>query len=100
MIYAIDKWKAKHQKWRIPETTLLCLAMAGGALGAYIGMQLFRHKTKHKKFTFLVPLFLLLWLVGVIYFSVETSGKKRYVISRHCYPIATLITPSCLCSKI
>lgn len=73
IVYGIDKWKAKHQKWRIPEASLLCLAMAGGALGAYIGMQLFHHKTKHKKFIFLVPLFLLLWLVGLIYFFVETS---------------------------
>lgn len=72
IVYGIDKWKAKYQKWRISEAYLLCLAMTGGALGAYIGMQLFHHKTKHKKFIFLVPLFLLLWLVGLIYFSVET----------------------------
>ena len=68
LVYGIDKWKAKHKKWRIPEAYLLCLATAGGALGAYIGMQMFHHKTKHKKFTFLVPALLLLWLVGLIYF--------------------------------
>lgn len=70
--YGIDKWKAKHKKWRIPETSLLCLAMAGGALGAYIGMRLFHHKTKHKKFIFLVPFLLLVWLIGLIYLFAET----------------------------
>lgn len=71
VVYSIDKWKAKHKKWRIPEAFLLCLAMLGGALGAYIGMQLFHHKTKHKKFTILVPLLLLVWLAGLVYFFAE-----------------------------
>lgn len=72
VIYGIDKWKAKHKKWRIPEASLLCLAMFGGAPGAYIGMQLFHHKTKHNKFTILIPVLSLLWLVGLVYFFAET----------------------------
>ena len=69
--FSIDKWKAKHRKWRIPEASLISLAIAGGALGSYIGMHLFHHKTQQKKFTFLVPLFLLLWLAGLGYFFVR-----------------------------
>lgn len=63
--YGIDKWKAKNAKWRTPEATLILFAVIGGALGAYAGMKCFRHKTQHKKFTILVPLFLIVWIVGL-----------------------------------
>jgi uncharacterized membrane protein YsdA (DUF1294 family) len=63
--YGLDKWKAKKSKWRIPESTLILFAAIGGALGAYAGMKCFRHKTQHKKFTILVPLFLIVWIAGL-----------------------------------
>lgn len=66
--YGIDKWKAKKDKWRTPEKTLILIAAIGGALGAYAGMKYFRHKTQHKKFTICVPLFLFLWIVGLVWF--------------------------------
>jgi len=65
--YGIDKWKAKHNKWRISEMTLLLLAFFGGVLGALLGMKVFRHKTQHWKFKILVPLALLLWIAGLGY---------------------------------
>lgn len=65
--YGLDKWKAKKSKWRIPESTLILFAAIGGALGAYAGMKCFRHKTQHKKFTILVPLFLIVWIVGLVW---------------------------------
>ena len=55
-IYGLDKWKAVHGYWRISERTLLLLAATGGFAGAYLGMHIFRHKTKHKKFKYGVPL--------------------------------------------
>ena len=58
-VYGIDKWKAKRDKWRIPEITLLMLAALGGSVGALLGMSVFHHKTKHKKFLIGVPLILL-----------------------------------------
>lgn len=58
-IYGIDKWKAKRDKWRVPEATLLMLAALGGSVGALLGMFVFHHKTKHKKFLIGVPLILL-----------------------------------------
>ncbi|MBO4588587.1 MAG: DUF1294 domain-containing protein [Bacteroidales bacterium] len=57
-IYGIDKLKAKRGKWRIPESMLLTLAVVGGSIGALLGMLVFRHKTKHKKFIIGVPLIL------------------------------------------
>lgn len=69
--YGVDKWKAKKDKWRIPEKTLILLAAIGGALGAYAGMRYFRHKTQHKKFTICVPLFLILWIIGLVWFGTK-----------------------------
>ena len=65
--YGIDKYRAKHDMWRIPEKTLLLLALLGGALGVYLGMKTFHHKTQHKKFTILIPLLALIQLVAVFW---------------------------------
>lgn len=51
----IDKYKAKHQKWRIPERTLFIFAAIGGSVGGILGIYTFRHKTLHKKFTIGFP---------------------------------------------
>jgi len=59
LLYGIDKWKARRGKWRIPEDTLIWLAIVGGSIGALLGMYLFRHKTQHLKFTLGVPAILL-----------------------------------------
>lgn len=65
-LYGSDKWKARKNLWRIPETTLLGLSFLGGCIGALSGMFLFRHKTQHWKFKILVPLSVLfhagLWI--------------------------------------
>ena len=53
-----DKVKARRGLWRIPEATLLGIAAAGGSIGAILGMHLFRHKTRHLKFTLGLPLIL------------------------------------------
>ena len=53
--FGLDKWKAKTGKWRIPERTLLLLALIGGSLGALAGMIMFRHKTRKAKFFISVP---------------------------------------------
>lgn len=54
-----DKRAAKKSAWRIPESVLLKTAFVGGCLGIYLGMMLFRHKTRHLKFRIGVPLILL-----------------------------------------
>ena len=66
-IYGIDKWKARKNKWRISEAALLIWAFLGGSPGALLGMQIFRHKTKHWKFKILVPLFLILLAAAGIF---------------------------------
>ena len=49
VVYGIDKYKARKGKWRIPESTLLTLAMFGESIGAWLAMKAFHHKTMHKK---------------------------------------------------
>ena len=68
-LYGLDKLKAKKGLWRIKESTLLLIAALGGSVGALLGMEVFRHKTKHWQFKVLVPVFFILhialavWLV-------------------------------------
>ncbi len=59
IMWGIDKAKAKLHHWRVPENTLLALAIAGGCLGAAVGMLIFRHKIRKVKFK-LIVLFALL----------------------------------------
>lgn len=54
----VDKWKAKKNRWRVRESTLLLIAALGGSVGSLAGMYLFRHKTLHLKFTLGIPLIL------------------------------------------
>ena len=61
-LYGIDKCRAKQGAWRISEYTLLLIALLGGSLGALLGMRYFRHKIRHRKFRYGVPLILLLQL--------------------------------------
>ncbi len=69
-VYGIDKLKAKKSKWRIPEATLLMLAVMGGSIGAWLGMKVWHHKTLHKKFKYGLPLILMAQVALVIwYFS-------------------------------
>ena len=65
--FGIDKWKSKHDKWRIPEATLLGMAVIGGSIGAWLGMRVWRHKTMHKKFQFGIPVIILLQIALIIW---------------------------------
>ena len=67
ILYALDKAKSKGEgSSRIPERTLLWVARLGGGVGCWLGMMLFRHKTKHTRFRVLVPLWTVVWAVGMV----------------------------------
>lgn len=69
IVYGIDKWKARHAKWRIPEAVLLGLAFIGGSIGACMGMHVWHHKTLHKRFQYGVPLILLIQVAFILFVS-------------------------------
>lgn len=62
-----DKRKAQKNKWRIPESTLMLVALIGGSVGCLAGMYTFCHKTRHPKFTVGVPLILALQVVLAVW---------------------------------
>lgn len=62
ILCAIDKEKAKRNKYRIPEKILLFLSLIGGCFGMLIGMKLVHHKTKKLKFK-LVYIFCIIWII-------------------------------------
>ena len=49
--FGIDKRFAESGSRRIPEATLLQLALFGGSPGAYAGRHVFRHKTRKEPFS-------------------------------------------------
>lgn len=63
LLMLVDKQKARKNLWRIPEATLLGIALLGGSIGALAGMYTFRHKTRHIKFTLGIPAILILQIV-------------------------------------
>lgn len=60
----VDKRRAQKKRWRIPEATLMGIAAIGGSVGSLAGMYLFRHKTKHPKFTIGIPAILILQIAA------------------------------------
>ena len=66
-MYGIDKRKAKKGKWRISEKALLCTSFFGGAIGGFLGMRVFHHKTKHWYFWVINVLGLLIHVGAVLY---------------------------------
>ena len=62
-IYGIDKKNARNNKRRVSEKTLIGMAFLDGGIGAFLGMRIFRHKTRVLKFRILVPLSVFINLV-------------------------------------
>lgn len=71
LLMLADKRKAQKKLWRIPEATLLTAAAFGGSIGALAGMYVFRHKTKHLKFTLGVPAILIAQAALVLWLSLS-----------------------------
>lgn len=78
IVYGIDKYRARNAKWRIPEATLLMLAVVDGSVGAWLGMKAWHHKTRHMKFRYGVPVILLLQIVVATLLYVNHCVGKCY----------------------
>ncbi len=66
LLMYIDKQNAINNKWRISETSLLSLSIVGGSIGIYIGMNKFRHKTKHNKFKIGIPIIIFIQVFFIV----------------------------------
>ncbi|WP_262428663.1 DUF1294 domain-containing protein [Paratissierella segnis] len=68
--FGVDKYKAKWNKWRIPESNLIFLSIIGGSAGGILSMLIFKHKTHKMKFKIGMPIILLLQILIFIYFII------------------------------
>ena len=73
IIYGWDKLCAIQHWWRVPEITLLGIAIIGGSIGALLGMRIFHHKTLHLKFKYVVPVILMLQMASLVW--LHTMGN-------------------------
>ncbi|MFC4556641.1 DUF1294 domain-containing protein [Virgibacillus kekensis] len=71
LFMAMDKRRARNREYRIPERTFWGLALIGGAVGAYLGMRQFRHKTKHRSFVVGMPLLIVLHIALLMYLYIN-----------------------------
>lgn len=67
LVFGLDKLLAKMDAWRISEKTLFTLAALLGAAGAWAGMRIFRHKTRHNSFVYGIPILALVNLAAVYF---------------------------------
>lgn len=65
-----DKLAASRGWWRTKESTLLWLSVAGGFIGALVGMHLFRHKTRKLHFR-VIP-----WAAAVVHIAAWILIKR------------------------
>ena len=68
-LMGIDKQRARRRDWRIPEKVLFGAALLGGSVGAWAGMYLFHHKTRHWYFVYGMPAILLLQLAAIFFLT-------------------------------
>ena len=73
VMFGVDKSKAKHGKWRIPEKTLM-LSAVFGIFGGLLGMTVFRHKVNKPKFSVGLPLIFLAEAALIAFFCIKLTG--------------------------
>ena len=67
ILMGYDKYSAIKKQSRISENALLTISLLGGSIGTLFGMIIFHHKTKKLKFIILVPLFLIITLLVLLF---------------------------------
>ena len=70
-VYGADKRRAKKAKRRVPEKTLFLLAIIGGGVGAFAGMRIFRHKTRHWYFVWGIPAIMVIQIALAVWLMAQ-----------------------------
>lgn len=74
-VFALDKFNARRHRFRIPVAVLMLLAVIGGALGGYISMQIYHHKTNNPQFYYGLPVIILVYIVAIFYLLITNADK-------------------------
>ena len=74
-VYGWDKARARTGGWRVPESALHTLALAGGVLGAWAGRVVFRHKTRKREFTVVLVVATVVWAAVLIVTTARAPGS-------------------------
>ncbi|SHJ54706.1 Uncharacterized membrane protein YsdA, DUF1294 family [Shimia gijangensis] len=70
LAFGWDKLCARAKWRRIPESTLLMIALLGGSIGARLGQRVFHHKTRKQPFARKLSTILILHGIAFILISV------------------------------
>ena len=65
-LMGIDKRRAIHRQRRISEKTLFTCAICFGSFGVFLGMEQFRHKTKHLTFKLGIPCLMIIQFLLIL----------------------------------
>lgn len=76
ILMLVDKSKARKNKWRIPEATLLAVALVGGSIGSLIGMKTVRHKTKKPVFYIGIPFIIALQVLLAVIILIQKNAIR------------------------
>lgn len=76
ILMLVDKTKARKNKWRIPEATLLAVALVGGSIGSLIGMKTVRHKTKKPVFYIGIPFIIALQVLLAVIILIQKNAIR------------------------
>ena len=68
-LMGMDKHRTRTRQWRIPEKVLFGAALLGGSVGAWAGMYVFHHKTRHWYFVMGMPLIFIAQAALVCYLT-------------------------------
>jgi len=71
IVFGIDKYRARRNRYRISERFLLIMGLLGGSIGAWLGMYLFRHKTRHIVFVIGIPGMVIMHIGLIIYMNIH-----------------------------
>lgn len=84
VIMGYDKQRAIKHEWRIKEKTIFVIGFLGGCIGILLGINIFRHKTKHKKFVYGIPfiLFIQLLIIVIIFYSMYYNPNTYNLLKK------------------
>jgi uncharacterized membrane protein YsdA (DUF1294 family) len=80
--FGLDKHRARTGRWRIPETTLHLLGLAGGFPGGFLAMRLFRHKRRKLSFVLVYVLVSILSTAILVAVGTRVLGEPPRIFGK------------------